>query len=244
MCKVDIEQVHEFFVSERAQDMENEMFQYIAEGNAEEVEAFLKREENRHVETRLTEDLRLARGEFCALVALISRIAVQNGLSSRESKGANLYFLKCMERAVNGEQVVELQRQMICWFTNEIARLNDGKKNSRMMRGVKAYIRSHIWEKLTLEEIAKAFGISKNYLSMYFREEFGITVYTYIQEEKIKRAKELLDTNKYSLIEISERLSFSSQSHFTNVFRKVAGITPKQYRDRQSSFHTELLPLL
>ena len=53
----------------------------------------------------------------------------------------------------------------------------------------------------------------------------------YIREQKMNIAKNLLRFSDYSLIEIANRLSFSSQSHFIQQFRETVGMTPKKYRD-------------
>ena len=53
----------------------------------------------------------------------------------------------------------------------------------------------------------------------------------YIRSQKIDMAKNLLRFSDYSMIDIANRLSFSSQSHFIQQFREVVGMTPKKYRD-------------
>jgi AraC family transcriptional regulator len=56
----------------------------------------------------------------------------------------------------------------------------------------------------------------------------------YVQARRVKRAQQLLADRKTSLAEIALSLGFSSQSHFTNVFREAVGVTPKAYRDKIS----------
>ena len=58
----------------------------------------------------------------------------------------------------------------------------------------------------------------------------GISPHQYILKCKIERAKELLKNPLLSIADISYSLSFSSQSHFTTVFRRFTGITPNTYR--------------
>ena len=52
-----------------------------------------------------------------------------------------------------------------------------------------------------------------------------------VKNKKIEVAKDLLKFSDYSMIEIANHLSFSSQSHFIQQFKEVVGITPKKYRD-------------
>ena len=53
-------------------------------------------------------------------------------------------------------------------------------------------------------------------------------------------AKNLLQYSDYSVIEIANRLSFSSQSHFIQQFREVVGMTPRKYRDKHYMVHWDI----
>ncbi|MBO5292841.1 MAG: helix-turn-helix transcriptional regulator [Lachnospiraceae bacterium] len=70
------------------------------------------------------------------------------------------------------------------------------------------------------------------YLSKLFHKEIGIPVSEYIMLQKVEKAKNLLCYSDYSIVDIANYLTFSSQSHFIQVFQKFAGLTPRKYRDR------------
>lgn len=63
------------------------------------------------------------------------------------------------------------------------------------------------------------------------KKETGDSVSAYIRRHKIEMSKNLLQYSEYSIIDIANRLSFSSQSHFIQQFREYVGMTPKKYRD-------------
>ena len=65
-----------------------------------------------------------------------------------------------------------------------------------------------------------------------FKKEMGIGVAEYILKKRMEAARNMLRYSDMSYAEISEILAFSSQSHFTAVFKKHHGITPKEYRMR------------
>ena len=92
-----------------------------------------------------------------------------------------------------------------------------------------AYIREHIYEKLTVDGIADALHFDKSYLSHRFHEETGVTILAFIHREKIEEAKLLLRSH-IPISDISEELGFSLQSHFTAVFKRFTGITPHKFR--------------
>jgi len=75
-------------------------------------------------------------------------------------------------------------------------------------------------------------GISETYLSKLFKKETGTSVSAYIRSRRIEAAQNMLKFSEYSYEEISNHLCFSSQSHFTSIFKKETGCTPKVYRDQ------------
>ena len=93
---------------------------------------------------------------------------------------------------------------------------------------IKSYVREHIDERLDLEDIARQFYISSHYLSHYFRRETGFTLGQFIAQAKIDRAKELLQ-NGFSVTDTAISLSYNSDSHFINTFKRLTGTTPKRY---------------
>ena len=74
----------------------------------------------------------------------------------------------------------------------------------------------------------------------YLKKETGISVSAYIRRQKIEMAKNLLQYSDYPIIEIANRLSFSSQSHFIQQFREVTGMTPGKYRDEHYMIHWDI----
>ena len=82
--------------------------------------------------------------------------------------------------------------------------------------------------------------MSASYLSRLFKKETGDSVSTYIRGQKIEIAKNLLKYSDYSLIDIANRLSFSSQSHFIQQFRDIVGMTPKKFRDLNHLVHWDI----
>ncbi len=93
---------------------------------------------------------------------------------------------------------------------------------------IKVYVREHVDERLDLEDIARRFYISSHYLSHYFRRETGFTLGQFIAQAKIDRAKELLRRG-FSVTDTAISLSYNSDSHFINTFKRLTGTTPKRY---------------
>ena len=83
------------------------------------------------------------------------------------------------------------------------------------------------------------FGVSVNFISKKFKDETGENLIDFILKEKTEEAKRLLRYTDKSLNAISNYLGFSSQSHFTRVFKKYSGNTPNEYRQRYNNWYKE-----
>ena len=89
----------------------------------------------------------------------------------------------------------------------------------------------NIFEYFTIEDLGHTFSYNPVYLSQLFKKETGMSLHDYIMKEKIEEAKKMLVSFHLPLSEIYSRLQFVDQSHFTKVFKKYTGTTPKQYKN-------------
>lgn len=123
--------------------------------------------------------------------------------------------------------------------TNYLFRFRDGlcrilkeqKKNykNHIVYNVKKYIDEHLTEKLSLQDVANIFGLSPNYLSQLFKKYNDIGFNDYITICKINKAKDLMVDGRLKLYEIAEQLGFENSFYFSKVFKKVEGLSPRDY---------------
>ena len=84
--------------------------------------------------------------------------------------------------------------------------------------------------RVALRRVAREVGMSYFHFSRAFKQSIGVTPTNYIAERRSERAKKLMRETDSTISEIALRLGFSSQSHFTACFRRVAGVTPRTFR--------------
>lgn len=125
--------------------------------------------------------------------------------------------------------------QIIQWLNILRDGLCDTLKSKRktykdhVVSNVQKYINSHIEERLTLNDVAAVFGLSPNYLSALFRKNCSIGFSEYITQKKISRAKALLLEQNLKIYEVADQLGFESAFYFSKVFKKVEGVSPREY---------------
>lgn len=93
-----------------------------------------------------------------------------------------------------------------------------------------AYIRRHISESISLEDIASEACLSKDHFIRLFRQATGDTPLQYINQKKIEKAQLMLVTDNVPIKMIAYSLSFYDESYFNRLFKKLTGITPQDYR--------------
>jgi RpiB/LacA/LacB family sugar-phosphate isomerase len=101
----------------------------------------------------------------------------------------------------------------------------------RRLQRVFSHIREHIGQELSVTELAHVAGMSQYYFSKLFKMSTGTTPHQYVMRQRVERAQEYLRETGVTLADIALKVGFETQSHFTSVFRRLAGITPKHYRE-------------
>lgn len=96
------------------------------------------------------------------------------------------------------------------------------------------YIHAHLQQELSVKEIAAIAQISQYHFLRLFKQKMGITLHQYIVQQRVERAKELLQHSPLSVADIALRVGFCDQSHLSRVFKRVVGLTPKGFLSAQS----------
>jgi AraC-like DNA-binding protein len=92
------------------------------------------------------------------------------------------------------------------------------------------HLESHFAEPLRLDELAKFAGLQKNYLCRTFKAHTGQTIFNYIIHQRLGRAMLLLRQTDHPVVEIALSSGFNDLPHFNRIFRREAGMTPREYR--------------
>ena len=144
-------------------------------------------------------------------------------------------------RCLVTELVIKLLREMQpCVFRAEPFNVSKISALWQVRKAIE-YLHDTVEKKFELAQVAKATGLSKYYMERLFKQATGFHLHTYAMYLRIDRAKQLLSGTNKPLVTIALELGFSDQSHFSNVFRRFAGIPPRAYRATFVQNRTKLL---
>jgi len=144
---------------------------------------------------------------------------------------AELTRLRSINRAYVRSLLFQLTTDLVRRYSAPLETLLHyaGMPPSRL-RKVMIHISENLEKDLSLSTLSLVAGISRYYFCREFTKSMGITPQRYVMQQRIKRAKEMLESSECSITEISELLKFPTPSHFTATFRKFVGVTPTAFR--------------
>jgi AraC family transcriptional regulator len=99
-----------------------------------------------------------------------------------------------------------------------------------LLRGLEV-IHARYSDALGLNELARKVGVHPVYFSRAFRAHMGCTLGAYLRKLRVDRAADMLASSEESIADIALQVGFADQSHLSNVFRRLRGITPSRYRE-------------
>ena len=180
------------------------------------------------------DQLRQLKNTFIVTATLVSRAALRGGMDPDGALTLSDAYIRRAEQLRTQGELLELQYQMVLEYTEQVERVRLGANPTRLSIDVANYVRRHLSEPISTQAMADEFYLNRTYLAAKFKKETGRTLTEFILNEKTEEAKRLLRYSDKSFSAISSYLGFSSQSHFSRVFKKYAGRSPGDYREAHS----------
>lgn len=103
------------------------------------------------------------------------------------------------------------------------------------LKRVLEYVDAHLDENITLSELAQNLNLSVYYFATLFKKTTGLSPHQYILHRRVSRARQLLRNTDLSVLDVSLDLGFQHQNNFARAFRRVTGMTPTGFRQRNRS---------
>jgi AraC family transcriptional regulator len=168
----------------------------------------------------LVEQRRSTDPTFCR-IALALRAGIQTGDALDRMYG----------EALSTALAVHLLREYGAAVPEQKKR-HPGLPREKLVRAVE-YIQDQLGTDLTVSGIAQAVYMSPYHFTKLFKESTGQSPHQYVVEARVRKAKELLTTGKFTISEVAHHVGFADQSHLTRHFKRVFGLPPKRLLNRR-----------
>ena len=95
---------------------------------------------------------------------------------------------------------------------------------------VARYVEAHLAEEISSEILSTVFRYSPNYLGQVFKKQKGVSISEFLTACRVQEAKRLLLEEQMTVSEVAYRVGFNDNHYFCTVFKRLTGLTPKEFR--------------
>lgn len=211
--------------------LEDALMEIVRKGDSAALKSWLAQAPAIQGGTIAKDQLRQLKNTFIVTATLTSRAAIRGGMREDDAFSLSDAYIQRSELLRDYRGILNLQYNMVLEFTEQVEQLHRGRHATKLALDVANYVRHHLSESISVDEMAEELFLSRPYLSAKFKQETGQTLTDFILNEKTEEAKRLLRYSDKSASSIAAYLGFSSHGHFCKVFKKYAGVTPNEYRE-------------
>ena len=145
-------------------------------------------------------------------------IRICNSSDTTKNIYADLNLKELMIRLVQSQHLEQVKTETV------------ENNNHNRLQFVLHYIHENLTEKILVNQLCRKAYLSRNNFFKWFKEQFGVTPLEYINQERVKLAKQLLSEKQKSITQVSMQCGFTDVNYFVRIFKKMEGITPGVYQ--------------
>ncbi len=214
-------------------EFENEFMFAVTQGNYPKAKHLMSQFNSIQLDQRNTDPVRDMKN-YCIIINTLFRKSVERGgVHPIHIDSVSGEFAKKIELRSSLDDIYKLLLEMVkvyCQLVNKYS----VRDYSPTVQKVVVMIESNLSSDLTLSELASTLNINASYLSTVFKKETGKTITAYVNEKRIELAQELLKTTNLQIQTIAQYCGIIDVHYFTRLFKKISGLSPKQFREENS----------
>ena len=171
----------------------------------------------------------LSQLQFLAIdcINVLNKQLQDDHYSEKEIYGTQNPFA-ILQDAQSGVMLEKLLLQFYGLYCN--ADNTEERYNNQIINQAIKYIKEHISQSFSLKDISSYLAVNSAYLSRLFKKNTGKTIVTYINDEKMKMARELIESGALTLKEVALATGFQNYNHFYLLFKETYGISPSEIK--------------
>lgn len=210
-------------------EYENQLMMAVSQGNRQQIDLLLSRENAIRPVPRLSNSLRDYKNYMIILNTLLRKAAEQSAVHPVYLDQLSTRFAKQIEEltSISGNRMEKEMLHKYCLLVQNYS----VKGYSPIIQKVINQISINLSENLSLKSLSEFCNISAGYLSTLFKKEVGITLTDYINKKRVDHAILLLNATNLQIQTIAGYCGLNDLNYFTRIFKKFQGMTPKKYRE-------------
>lgn len=209
---------------------ENELMDAVSKGQIHKADLLLSSFSSFSFEQRLSDPVRNAKNYCIIMNTLLRKAAERGGVHPVYLDSASSTHACRIEQVNTLEDIAPLMSDMFRSYCR-LVRHHSMKNYSPPVQKIISVIDSDLTADLSLRVFSQKLNVSGSYLSTLFKKETGQTLSEYINNRRIKHAMHLLKTTRLQVQTIAQYCGIMDVQYFSKVFKRVVGVTPKEYRE-------------
>ena len=225
----EIAQASNYITGTKAIELVNQLLFYIKNGHISELEKITDNMPLFSIRSPFPFSIEEMKADYYRYATLCLKAVIDKGLHIQSAVTIFDIYTSQITSLTSPQSFVFMYSQLSIDYCRQMVEIGQ-HTNSHIVNRCLQYIERHIHDKITIDDLARYCNLSKRTITRHFSEYFHMPAAEYILQLKLKTAAYLLTNSTFSVVEISNQLSFSSQSHFSVAFKKQYHYTPQQYR--------------
>jgi two-component system, response regulator YesN len=171
----------------------------------------------------------IASNYLMILWASLYHFAIDTGLDTMKTFNKNIIEI---EKIISSGDKIKMKMIIQDITQNIFSEICIKSSFSNALNHAKKHIDTNYMHNISRENVAKSIFVSPSYLSTLFKQEMGITFIDYLNKIRIMNARLLLQNTDRKVYEIAQATGYNDDKYFSQVFKKLEGMTPAEYRNR------------
>jgi YesN/AraC family two-component response regulator len=131
------------------------------------------------------------------------------------------------------EFLIALSRELTFGFQHQGISVS-AMRSTRLIHDLLSYFQSSYALEITGKNLEEKFSYNFDHMNRIFKKATGVTIFAYLNDLRISKAKQMLSSGIGKISEVSEQSGFRDVYYFSKVFKKLTGITPAAYARRNN----------
>ncbi len=209
---------------------ENELMTAVSKGQLHKADMLLANFSTFFFEQRVADPVRNTKNYCIIMNTLLRKAAEKGGVHPMHLDSTSSAYAIKIEQTHSMDTMPSLMAEMFRAYCR-LVRKHAMKDYSPPVQKALIYIDANLTGNLNLSSLADTLNVSSSYLSSLFKKETGYTLTEYINTRRIKHAKHLLESTRLQIQTIAQHCGIVDVQYFSRVFKRIAGMTPKEYRE-------------